>query len=77
MKRAASAPANNLYAFYISFVAAIGRFLFGYDLVIIGGAQIFLKQQFRLTPAELEFATSRAILGCMAGPSLGAQYGDH
>jgi MFS transporter, SP family, arabinose:H+ symporter len=62
--------AGRLYAFFISFVAAIGGFLFGYDLVIIGGAQIFLKEQFALSPAELGFATSSAILGCIVGPAL-------
>ena len=60
------------YAFFISFVAAIGGFLFGYDLVIISGVQLFLRQQFVLTPAQFGFATSSAILGCIIGPSLGA-----
>ncbi len=46
--------------------------LFGYDLVIISGAQIFLKDQFSLSPSQLGFAVSSAILGCIAGPSLGA-----
>jgi SP family arabinose:H+ symporter-like MFS transporter len=59
-------------AFFLSFVAAIGGFLFGYDLVIISGVQLFLRQQFTLTPTQFGFATSSAILGCMMGPSLGA-----
>jgi SP family arabinose:H+ symporter-like MFS transporter len=53
-------------------VAAIGAFLYGFDLVIISGVQIFLRQQFTLTPTQYGFATSSAILGCIAGPSLGA-----
>jgi SP family arabinose:H+ symporter-like MFS transporter len=68
--------ARKLYAFFVSFVAAIGGFLFGYDLVIIGGAQIFLKQQFALSAAQLGFATSSAILGCIAGPALSAWFCD-
>ena len=60
------------YAFFLSFVAAIGAFLYGFDLVIISGVQIFLRQQFTLTPTQYGFATSSAILGCIAGPSLGA-----
>jgi SP family arabinose:H+ symporter-like MFS transporter len=60
------------YAFFVSCVAALGGFLFGYDLVIISGAQIFLKQQFALSPRQFGFAVSSAILGCIAGPSLGA-----
>jgi MFS transporter, SP family, arabinose:H+ symporter len=57
---------------FLSFVAAIGGFLFGYDLVIISGVQLFLRQQFGLSPAQFGFATSSAILGCIMGPSLGA-----
>jgi SP family arabinose:H+ symporter-like MFS transporter len=53
-------------------VAALGGFLFGYDLVIISGAQIFLRQQFALSPGQFGFAVSSASLGCIAGPSLGA-----
>ena len=60
------------YAFFLSFVAAIGGFLFGFDLVIISGVQLFLRDQFSLTPAQFGFATSSAILGCILGPSLGA-----
>ncbi len=60
------------YAFYLSFIAAIGGFLFGYDLVIISGVQLFLRQQFELTPTQFGFATSSAILGCIIGPSVGA-----
>jgi sugar porter (SP) family MFS transporter len=63
---------GKLYAFFISFVASIGGFLFGYDLVIISGAQIFIRDQFGLTPSQFGFATSSALLGCIAGPSLGA-----
>ena len=59
------------YAFYIAFVASLGGFLFGYDLVIISGAQIFLRDQFALTPQQFGFATSSAILGCIAGPACG------
>lgn len=64
------------YAFYIAFVASLGGFLFGYDLVIISGAQIFIRDQFRLTPEQFGFATSSAILGCMLGPVFGARISD-
>jgi SP family arabinose:H+ symporter-like MFS transporter len=60
------------YTLYVAFVAAIGGFLFGYDLVIISGAQIFLRQQFALTPEQLGFATSSALFGCIGGPFFGA-----
>ena len=59
------------YAFYISFVASIGGFLLGYDMAIISGAQIFLRDQFALSPQQFGFATSSVSLGCIAGPFLG------
>jgi hypothetical protein len=34
------------YGYYVSFVAAIGGFLFGYDLSMIAGAQIFVRKYF-------------------------------
>lgn len=64
------------YAFFIAFVASLGGFLFGYDLVIIAGAQIFIRDQFALTAREFGFATSSALLGCVAGPFLGARISD-
>src|SRR5262249_22337094 len=48
------------YAYFVASVAAVGGFLFGYDLLIINGAQIFLRDHFHLTPGELGFATSSA-----------------
>jgi len=67
----ASAQAKSRYALFISTVAAVGGFLFGYDLVIISGAQILLEKQFHLKGFALGFATTSAILGCVAGPFLG------
>jgi MFS transporter, SP family, arabinose:H+ symporter len=60
------------YAFFVSFVAAIGGFLFGYDLIIIAGAQLFIREQFALSPVQFGFATSSGLLGCIVGPALGA-----
>lgn len=64
------------YAYFISFVAAVGGFLFGYDLAIIAGAQIFLREYFHLSPGQFGFATSSAVLGCIAGPFLGSHLCD-
>jgi SP family arabinose:H+ symporter-like MFS transporter len=69
---ASGKQAGRGYAYFVAFVAAVGGFLFGYDLLIINGAQIFLRDYFHLSPGELGFATSSAILGCVAGPTLGA-----
>ena len=60
------------YAFRVAFVAAIGGFLFGFDLGMIPAANVYLKDQFQLNDAQLGFATASAVLGCMFGPFLGA-----
>lgn len=64
------------YAFLVAFVAAIGGFLFGYDLHIITAGQIFWREYFQLTDAQFGFATSSAILGCIAGPFGGGWLAD-
>jgi len=61
-----------MYARFISFVAAIGGFLFGFDLGMIGAANIYLKDQFRLDNAQLGLVTGSAVLGCILGPFVGA-----
>jgi sugar porter (SP) family MFS transporter len=60
------------YIFLVAFVAAIGGFLFGFDLGMIGAANVYLKDQFHLNDAQLGLATTSAVLGCMFGPFLGA-----
>jgi sugar porter (SP) family MFS transporter len=66
----------NRYAFRIAMVAAIGGFLFGYDLSIISGALIFLKSEFKLDEYQEGFAVSSAALGCIIGPLLAAVISD-
>src|SRR3990172_11175982 len=58
-------------AFGLAFVAAIGGFLFGFDLGLIVAANIYLRDQFHLSDAEFGFATASAVLGCVIGPAFG------
>lgn len=60
-----------LYVYIISLVAAVGGFLFGYDISIISGAVIFMKQEFNLSGASLGFVMSSAQIGCIFGAMLG------
>ncbi len=68
--------ANNSYVYLISFVAATGGFLFGYDLSIISGALIFLETHFELDAVAKGTAVSSAILGSIAGPLFGMWLSD-
>ena len=63
---------NQLRPFRLAFVAAIGGFLFGFDLGMIGAANVYLKDQFQLSDSAFGFATASAVLGCVFGPALGA-----
>ena len=64
------------YVFRIAIVAALGGFLFGYDISIISGAIIFLKSQFHLDPYQQGFAVSSAAIGCIAGPLVAVALSD-
>jgi sugar porter (SP) family MFS transporter len=56
------------YLWTISFVAALGGLLFGYDWVVIGGAKPFYEVYFHLaSEALIGWANSCALLGCFAG----------
>lgn len=63
-------PSRRSYLYLVTAVAAMSGFLFGYDLAIISGAIIFLKQTFHLAPAEEGFAMASAMVGCILGPLL-------
>ena len=63
---------SSFYVFHVAFVAAIGGFLFGFDLGMIGAANVYLRDQFHLNDSQLGLATGSAVLGCMFGPFLGA-----
>jgi MFS transporter, SP family, arabinose:H+ symporter len=69
--KSTNATQSTRFAFGVAFVASAGGFLFGYDLAIVSGANLYLKDVFHLSPAEFGFATASAALGCLLGPFLG------
>lgn len=60
---------NLKYISGISFVAALGGLLFGYDWVVIGGAKPFYEQFFHIAqnPSLQGWAMSSALVGCIIG----------
>ena len=67
-------PEQKISLFYLYMtvlVAAVGGFLFGYDLSLISGAIIFLKTEFALTPGWVGLVMASAILVCPFGPLMG------
>src|SRR5271169_1486504 len=56
------------YVWLVSVVAAMGGLLFGWDWVVIGGAKPFFQRYFELTSeAQIGWANSCALIGCLAG----------
>jgi len=56
------------YVWLISVVAAMGGLLFGWDWVVIGGAKLFFQAYFQLTTeAQIAWANSCALIGCLGG----------
>jgi sugar porter (SP) family MFS transporter len=58
---------NNKYIIGISFISALGGYLFGFDFAVISGALPFLKTAFQLTPIGEGFLTGSLALGCITG----------
>lgn len=59
---------SHVYVVLISMVAAVGGFLFGYDLAVVSGAIIFLQKQFSLSTYAVGFAIGSAQIGCIVAP---------
>ncbi|ASZ11111.1 MFS transporter [Chitinophaga pendula] len=70
---------NNSYITRISFVSALGGYLFGFDFAVISGALPFLQRQFGLNAYWEGFATGSlalgAILGCVLAGHVSERYG--
>jgi sugar porter (SP) family MFS transporter len=59
---------NCFFLWSACLVAALGGLLFGYDWVVISGADIFYEKFFNLTAAtDIGWAKSCALAGCLAG----------
>jgi sugar porter (SP) family MFS transporter len=77
MKQSEQDQKKSLFYIYgITLVASVGGFLFGYDLVIISGALLFIEDAFKLTATMKGFAVSSAVLGAITGPLIGLWFAD-
>lgn len=66
----------NPYLFKSAMVAALGGLLFGFDTVVIAGANDALKKIYDLTPAMSGFTVASAILGTTLGSILAGMPAD-
>lgn len=62
-----------IYSVGVCFVAAVGGFLFGYDLNMIGSVNLYLGDYFGIPKDSLTFGllSASAVMGCIPGPLLG------
>jgi sugar porter (SP) family MFS transporter len=67
---------SHVYLYMIVLVAAVGGFLYGYEIQLISGAIIFLQKAFSLTPFWYGAVMGSAILGCPFGPLAGLWIAD-
>lgn len=58
---------HHRYILGISFISALGGYLFGFDFAVISGALPFLRSTFGLNAWWEGFLTGSLALGCMAG----------
>ena len=70
---------NTRYILGISFISALGGYLFGFDFAVIAGALPFLQKHFLLDAYWEGFATGSlalgAIVGCLVAGSVSDKYG--
>jgi len=55
------------FVVFVTSVASVGGFLFGYDTAVINGANTFLHAAMQLSPAQQGLASSSVIIGCIPG----------
>ncbi|HET7896124.1 MAG TPA: MFS transporter, partial [Flavisolibacter sp.] len=67
---------NSVNLLAISFVSALGGYLFGFDFAVISGALPFLQKQFSLDAYWEGFATGSLALGAIVGCLFAGFYSD-
>nr|WP_199082210.1 sugar porter family MFS transporter [Pedobacter sp. ASV19] len=67
---------NSRYIIGISFISALGGYLFGFDFAVISGALPFLRPQFMLDSLWEGFLTGSLALGCIVGCLIAGKLAD-
>lgn len=67
---------NNRYILGISFISALGGYLFGFDFAVIAGALPFLRTEFLLNAWWEGFLTGSLALGCIVGCLIAGKLAD-
>ncbi|NEN24592.1 sugar porter family MFS transporter [Cryomorpha ignava] len=61
---------SKFYILAITFVAALGGLLFGYDTGVIGGSQLYFTEYFSFSATQQGWAVGSALFGCLFGAAV-------
>ncbi len=64
------------YLYFVTFVAALGGLMFGFETAVINGAIYYVADYFQLTDAMKGIVVSTALVGCVFGALLIGKPGD-
>ena len=64
------------YVYIVCSIAALAGLLFGFDIAVINGALVFLRDQFHLSDFATELAASSLLAGCIVGASIAGWFSD-
>ncbi|MDR3738570.1 MAG: sugar porter family MFS transporter [Terracidiphilus sp.] len=68
---------NRIHLWSSCLVAALGGLMFGYDWVVVSGADVFYEQYFHLvSPLDIGWAKGCALLGCIVGALISGSSSD-
>src|ERR1700722_5356626 len=64
------------FVYMAAIIAALGGLLFGYDTVVISGAELFFSKDFTLSTFALELIVSVVLAGAAFGALIGGRLAD-
>ena len=64
------------YLYFVTFVAALGGLMFGFETAVINGAIYYIAEHFQLTDLMRGFVVSTALAGCVIGALFIGKPGD-
>lgn len=67
---------NNRFVLWVACLVSIGGILYGYDLGVISGALLFIKNAIPMSPAKLSLIGSAVLSGGLIGTLLSGPVGD-
>ncbi|GAB3946979.1 sugar porter family MFS transporter [Corynebacterium tapiri] len=72
----ATAAQSRRYVRLVSWIAALGGLLFGYDTGVMSGALLFIGPEFGMTPTQEGWVTSMLLVGAAIGAMSGGRVAD-